>query len=77
MAMSRTVSLPEELVRLAEEAAAREHISVEEFVSAALAEQFAGAEYLRRRGERAGAAEFRAALDRIPDAEPEPHDRPR
>jgi hypothetical protein len=32
MAMSRTISLPEELVRLAEEAAAREHISVEEFV---------------------------------------------
>ena len=77
MAMSRSISLPEALVRLAEELAAREHVSVEEFVSAAVAEQFAGAEYLRRRGERACDAAFRAALDRIPDAEPEPHDRPR
>jgi hypothetical protein len=75
MAMSRTISLPEELVRLVEELAAREHVSVEEFVSAALSEQFAGTEYLRRRGERASEAKFRAALDRIPDVDPEPHDR--
>jgi hypothetical protein len=75
MAVSRTISLPEELVRLAEELAARERVSVEEFVSAAQSEQFAGAEYLRRRGERASDAAFRAALDQIPDAEPEPHDR--
>ena len=53
MAMSRSISLPEEILRLAEELAARQHISVEEFVSAALSEQFAGGEYLRRRGERA------------------------
>lgn len=73
--MSRTISLPEELVRLAEELAAREHVSVEEFVSAVLSEQFAGAEYLRRRGERASVERFRAALDQIPDTEPEPRDR--
>jgi len=47
--MSRTNSLPEEILRQAEALAAREHISVEELVSAALAEQFAGAKYLRRR----------------------------
>jgi hypothetical protein len=75
MAVSGTISLPEELALLAEELAAREHVSVEEFVSAALSEQFAGAEYLRRRGERASEAGFRAALDQIPDAEPELHDR--
>ena len=74
MAMSRTISLPEEIVRLAEELAAREHVSVEELVSAALSEQFVGAEYLRRRGERASVERFRAALDQIPDTEPEPHD---
>ena len=73
--MSRSISLPEEIVRLAEELAARQHISVEEFVSAALSEQFAGSEYLRRRGERATVEKFRAALDQIPDIEPEPHDR--
>ncbi len=75
MAMSRTISLPEEIVRQAEELAAREHISVEELVSAALSEQFAGAEYLRRRGERASMERFRAALERIPDADPEAYDR--
>ena len=71
--MNRTISLPAEIVRLAEQLAAREHVSLEEFVSAALSEQFAGTEYLRRRGERASVERFRAALDLIPD--PEPHDR--
>jgi hypothetical protein len=75
MAMSRSVSLPEEIVRQAEELAAQKHVSLEEFLSAALSEQFAGSEYLRRRGERASVERFRAALDQIPDTEPEPHDR--
>ena len=71
----RAVSLPEEIVRQVEELAAREHVSVEELVSAALSEQLADAEYLRRRGERATVQRFRAALDQIPDAEPDPLDR--
>ena len=75
MAMSRTISLPEEILRQAEELAAREHLSVEELISAALLEQFAGAEYLRRRARRASLESFRAALDQIPDAEPDAHDR--
>jgi hypothetical protein len=75
MAMSRSIALPEEILRQAEELAAREHVSVEELVSAALAEQFAGAEYLRRRGERASVERFRAALEQIPDTEPEARDR--
>jgi hypothetical protein len=75
MAVSRTISLPDEILRKAEELAAREQISVEELVSAALSEQFAGAEYLRRRGERASTERFRSALDQIPDTEPEPYDR--
>ena len=73
--MIRNISLPEEIFRKAEELAAREHVSLEELVSAAVSEHFAGAEYLRRRGERASAERFRAALDQIPDTEPEPHDR--
>jgi hypothetical protein len=47
----------------------------EEFVSAALTEQFAGDEYFRRRAHRFTPEKFRAALDQIPDAEPQPHDR--
>jgi hypothetical protein len=73
--MALTISLPDEILRKAEELAARERMSLEELVVAALSEQFAGIEYLRRRGERANAERFRAGLDQIPDAEPEPYDR--
>lgn len=73
--MSRTVSLPDDIFRKAEELARAEHVPVEELVSAALAEQFAGREYLRKRGARASREKFLAALNQIPDIEPEEHDR--
>ena len=43
----------------AEELAAFERVSVEEFVSANLSEQFAGLKYLNRRAERASLDKFR------------------
>jgi hypothetical protein len=64
--MAFTISLPDEILSKAEELAAREQISLEELVVAALSEQFAGVEYLRRRGERVSAERFRAALGQIP-----------
>lgn len=73
--MSRSISLPEDVIRQAEELAARVGVSLEEWVAAALADRIAGAEYLRKRAERASVDRFRRALDRIPDVEPEPHDR--
>jgi len=73
--MSRTISLPDDVLQKAEELATRQHISVDEVVSAAVNELFAGAEYLRRRSERANVDRFRAALDQIPDTEPEGYDR--
>ena len=72
--MALTISLPDDVLHRAEELAAREQISLEELVVAALSEQFAGVEYLRRRGERTSVERFRAALDQIPDAKPEPRD---
>jgi hypothetical protein len=45
-----TISLPDEILRKAEELTAQERISLEELVVTALSEQFAGIEYLRRRG---------------------------
>jgi hypothetical protein len=39
VAVSRTISLPDDILRKAEELAARERISVEELVLAALSEQ--------------------------------------
>jgi hypothetical protein len=46
-AMNRTISLPEDLLRKADELAAFEHLSVEQFLSQRLTEQFAGLEYLK------------------------------
>lgn len=73
--MNRTISLPEEILRKADELAALAHLPVEQFVSARLSEQFAGLEYLMHRADRATAEKFQAALLQIPDAEPEAFDR--
>ena len=73
--MNRTISLPEELLKKAEELAARERLPVEEFLSAKLSEQFAGLEYLKQRADRASSEKFRAALGHVPDVEPEEYDR--
>ncbi|MGA2713087.1 MAG: hypothetical protein ABSG41_08250 [Bryobacteraceae bacterium] len=68
--MNRTISLPEDLLKKAEELAAIERLSLEEFLSAKLSEQFVDFEYLKRPAERASTEKFRAALLRIPDMEP-------
>ena len=73
--MNKSVTVPEDLYNRAAEIAAKDHVSVEEFVSAKLSEQFAGLEYLKRRAERASVDKFRAALLHIPDVEPEESDR--
>jgi hypothetical protein len=59
------ISLPDDLLKKAEELASFERLSVEEFLSARLTEQFAGLEYLRARAERASDEKFRAALRQI------------
>ena len=73
--MNRAINLPEDLLNRAEVLAAFESVSVEQFVSATLSEQFAGLEYLKQRAERASLERFQAALRQIPDMEPEEHDR--
>jgi len=73
--MSRTISLPEDLWKRAEGLAAAERMSVEQFLSTRLSEQFDDLEYLRERAARASQAKFREALRQIPDVDPEPYDR--
>ncbi len=73
--MMRTITLPEELYNKAAELAAREHISVDEFVSAALVDQVAGHEHLDKRAGRFSRERLESALAQIPDREPEEHDR--
>jgi hypothetical protein len=50
-------------------------VSVEEFVSAILASQFANREFIETRAKLFSRAEFERALKAIPDVEPEPKDR--
>jgi hypothetical protein len=73
--MSRAILLSDDLLKKAEELASFEGSSLEEFLSAKLAEQFADLQYLKERAERARAEKFHAALQQIPDVEPDEHDR--
>ncbi len=73
--MSRTVTLSEDLYNKAVELAMREHVSVDEFVSAALADQVACREYLDKRAQRFSREKFESALAQIPDSEPEEYNR--
>ena len=73
--MSKSVVLPDDIYEKAAELAAADKISVSDFVLAALADQLAAREYLRKRASRATREKFLAALDRIPDVEADDYDR--
>jgi hypothetical protein len=73
--MSRNIALAEELYNKTAELAAREHASVEEFVSVLLANRVASREFIESRGELFGRADFERALQQVPDVEPEEYDR--
>lgn len=72
--MSRSIALSDDLARQAEEAAARQNLTLEELVSAALTEQLAALEHIRLRAQQADPALFRRALAAIPDLPPTPGD---
>jgi hypothetical protein len=77
--MSTTeVKLPNFLLRQAREMAEREGVTLEQFISSALAEKTAAwmtLEYLEKRAARGNREKFLRALDKVPDAEPETFDR--
>jgi hypothetical protein len=75
--MSKSITVPEELYNKAAELAAREHVSIDEFMCALLASRLANREYIETKAQLFCRAEFERALDRIPDVEPEPNDRKR
>ena len=72
--MTRSILLPEDLYNKAAELAAKDHVSVDEFVSTLLANCVAGREFIGSRAARFDRAEFERALGRIPDVEPEEND---
>jgi hypothetical protein len=63
------------LYKRAAELAARDHVSVEEFVAALLANRVARHEYIEGRAKLFNRDELERALNAIPDVEPDEQDR--
>lgn len=74
--MSRTIALTEDLYNRAAELAARDHLSIEEFVSVLLANRVANRQFIDSRAQLFTRVDFDQALNRVPDVEPEERDRP-
>ncbi len=74
--MRKSVRVPEDLYNRAAEVAAKDHVSVEELVSAMLANRLASREYIESRAKLFNREEFERALEQIPDVELEDDDRP-
>ena len=73
-----SVLLPESLHEAVRELAQRENVSINQFITLALAEKVSALkteEYLSARAQRGSRAKFEAALDKVADVEPEDHDR--
>ena len=73
--MTLNVTLPDIVYRQIVELAARQQVSVERIVAAALAEQLAGWSHVQRMAELGSRERFLAALAKLPAAEPAPEDR--
>jgi hypothetical protein len=69
------VNIPEELYRQAREIAESQHLSVDDVISSAFAEQLAAWERLKQRAARGSRESFLAVLNKVPDVEPEDFDR--
>lgn len=73
-----SLRLPESLHRTVRELAARDRVSINQFVTVALAEKISALlteEYLDERARRGDRERFERALAKVPDREPEPPDR--
>jgi predicted transcriptional regulator len=73
-----SIRLPESLHERVRELAAREGVSINQLIAAALAEKMSAimtADHLEARARRGTREKFLAALAQVPDVEPEPQDR--
>jgi len=73
--MTLNVTVPDAVYRQITDLAARQQVSVERVVAAALAEQLSGWARVEQMGELGSRERFLAALDKVPAAEPVPEDR--
>ena len=73
-----SLRLPDSLHKQIRKLAEADGISINQFISTAAAEKLAAlmtVEYLEERAKRGSREKFEAALARLPDVEPEDHDR--
>jgi hypothetical protein len=78
MSAIENVTVPESLLKQVRELAEKEGITIEQFISSAMAEKAAAwmtVEYLKQRADRASQQKFLQALSKVPDTEPEEQDR--
>jgi hypothetical protein len=73
--MTLNVTVPDSVYRQIADLAARQQVSVERIVAAALAEQLSGWTRVGQMAERASRERLLAALDKVPAAEPALEDR--
>ena len=72
------IKLPDSLLKQAQEMAEKEDVTLEQFISSALAEKMAAwrtVEYLKERAARGSREKFEQAMSKAPDVEPEVFDR--
>lgn len=78
MSTLEAIAIPESLLKQVRELAAKEGITLEQFISSAMAEKAAAwttIEYLKQRAARSSRQKFQQALDKVPDVAPAEDDR--
>jgi hypothetical protein len=73
-----SLTLPDSLYKQVCKLAQQDGISLDQFIATAVAEKTAAlltVEYLRERAKRGSREKFEAVLAKVPDVEPEEHDR--
>lgn len=72
------VQIPDSLQKSLYDLAGRDGISIDQFISTAIAEKLSALmaeDYLRERAKRGSRSKYEAILAKVPDVEPEPYDR--
>lgn len=78
MSAIENITIPESLLKQVRELADKEGVTLEQFISSAMAEKAAAwmtVEYLERRAANGSRERFLQALSKVPDAEPDEQDR--
>ncbi len=73
-----SLRLPESLHRKVKELSQKENISINQFITSALAEKISALlteEYLEKRAQKASKTRFQKALSKVPNVEPEEYDK--